>query len=265
MQVCYDDQAVARSGGIRRARARRPLPRGRDRDRRRRALRRARDLRRGGHGARRGGRNPLRRLVLRAAGAVARPRRLRPRSRTIVRRLAPALGVVGLVNVQLAVVDGEVFVIEANPRASRTVPFASKATGINLVEAACRLAAGTPPRRARPPGRSDAEAGFRESRGAAVRALPGRRPRARPGDALDRRGDGERGRFSDRLREGRARGRAAAARRRDGLPLGARRGQAGGGRGRRLALEARVPPRRDRRARPMRSRPPGSPSSTCAR
>jgi carbamoyl-phosphate synthase large subunit len=62
----------------------------------------------------------------------------------IVRRLAPALGVVGLVNVQLAVVDGEVYVIEANPRASRTVPFASKATGINLVEAACRLAAGIP-------------------------------------------------------------------------------------------------------------------------
>jgi carbamoyl-phosphate synthase large subunit len=59
-----------------------------------------------------------------------------------VRRLAPALGVVGLVNVQLAVVEGEVFVIEANPRASRTVPFASKATGVNLVEAACRLAAG---------------------------------------------------------------------------------------------------------------------------
>jgi carbamoyl-phosphate synthase large subunit len=40
------------------------------------------------------------------------------------------------------VVDGEVFVIEANPRASRTVPFASKAIGVNLVEAACRLAAG---------------------------------------------------------------------------------------------------------------------------
>jgi carbamoyl-phosphate synthase large subunit len=61
----------------------------------------------------------------------------------IVRGLAPALGVVGLVNVQLAVADGEVFVLEANPRASRTVPFASKAIGVNLVEAACRLAAGT--------------------------------------------------------------------------------------------------------------------------
>ena len=71
-----------------------------------------------------------------------------------VRRLAPALGVVGLLNVQLAVADGELFVLEANPRASRTVPFASKATGVNLVQAACRLAAGAtlaelelPPRR----------------------------------------------------------------------------------------------------------------------
>jgi carbamoyl-phosphate synthase large subunit len=44
--------------------------------------------------------------------------------------------------VQLAVVDEEVFVLEVNPRASRTVPFASKATGVNLVAAACRLAAG---------------------------------------------------------------------------------------------------------------------------
>ena len=60
----------------------------------------------------------------------------------IVKRLAPALGVVGLVNVQLAVQEGDVFVLEANPRASRTVPFASKAIGLNLVEAACRLAAG---------------------------------------------------------------------------------------------------------------------------
>jgi len=60
-----------------------------------------------------------------------------------VTRLAPALGVVGLVNVQLALADGELYVLEANPRASRTVPFASKAIGVNLVEAACRLAAGT--------------------------------------------------------------------------------------------------------------------------
>jgi carbamoyl-phosphate synthase large subunit len=61
----------------------------------------------------------------------------------IVRKLAPALETVGLINVQLAVAEsGDVFVLEANPRASRTVPFASKATGLNLVEAACRIVAG---------------------------------------------------------------------------------------------------------------------------
>jgi carbamoyl-phosphate synthase large subunit len=62
--------------------------------------------------------------------------------RAAVRLLAPALGVVGLVNVQLALCEDGLHVLEANPRASRTVPFASKAIGVNLVEAACRLAAG---------------------------------------------------------------------------------------------------------------------------
>ena len=60
----------------------------------------------------------------------------------VVRRLGPALGVVGLLNVQLALVDGKISVLEVNPRASRTVPFASKATGVNLVDAAVALAAG---------------------------------------------------------------------------------------------------------------------------
>jgi carbamoyl-phosphate synthase large subunit len=61
----------------------------------------------------------------------------------IVRVLGRSLGVVGLLNVQLALTpDGTVCVIEANPRASRTVPFVSKAAGVPLVNAACRLAAG---------------------------------------------------------------------------------------------------------------------------
>jgi carbamoyl-phosphate synthase large subunit len=60
----------------------------------------------------------------------------------VVRRLAPALGVLGLINVQLALHEGKLFVLEANPRASRTVPFVSKALGVNLVEGACRLVAG---------------------------------------------------------------------------------------------------------------------------
>ncbi len=77
----------------------------------------------------------------------------------IVRKLAPALGTVGLINVQLAVAEtGDVYVLEANPRASRTVPFASKATGLNLVEAACRLAAGSTLRElALPPERPPAQ------------------------------------------------------------------------------------------------------------
>jgi carbamoyl-phosphate synthase large subunit len=62
--------------------------------------------------------------------------------REAVRSLGRALGVVGLLNVQLAIAGGELYVLEVNPRASRTVPFASKATGVNLVDAACRLAAG---------------------------------------------------------------------------------------------------------------------------
>ena len=99
-------------------------------------------LRRRRHAARRGGGRALGRLGLRAAGAVAHAGGARRRSTSIVQRLGPALGVVGVLNVQLAVVDDEVFVLEVNPRASRTVPFASKATGVNLVAAACRLAAG---------------------------------------------------------------------------------------------------------------------------
>ena len=57
-------------------------------------------------------------------------------------QLAEALDVRGLLNVQFAVKDGEVFVIEANPRASRTVPFVSKATGVPLAKAAARVVVG---------------------------------------------------------------------------------------------------------------------------
>jgi carbamoyl-phosphate synthase large subunit len=58
------------------------------------------------------------------------------------RRLAEALDVRGLINVQYAVQRGEVFVIEANPRASRTVPFVAKATGVPLVKVAARVMVG---------------------------------------------------------------------------------------------------------------------------
>jgi carbamoyl-phosphate synthase large subunit len=57
-------------------------------------------------------------------------------------RLADALDVRGLLNVQYAVKKGQVFVIEANPRASRTVPFVAKATGVPLVKVASRVMLG---------------------------------------------------------------------------------------------------------------------------
>ncbi|RDC59874.1 Carbamoyl-phosphate synthase (glutamine-hydrolyzing) [Alteripontixanthobacter maritimus] len=56
--------------------------------------------------------------------------------------LALALGVVGLMNVQFAVKDGEVYLIEVNPRASRTVPFVAKAIGQPIAKIAARLMAG---------------------------------------------------------------------------------------------------------------------------
>ncbi len=58
------------------------------------------------------------------------------------RRLATALKVVGLMNTQYAVKDGAVFVLEVNPRASRTVPFVSKATGLPIAKIAAKVMAG---------------------------------------------------------------------------------------------------------------------------
>jgi carbamoyl-phosphate synthase large subunit len=58
------------------------------------------------------------------------------------RRLALELGVVGLMNVQYAVKDGDVYVLEINPRASRTVPFVSKATGVAFANIASKVMAG---------------------------------------------------------------------------------------------------------------------------
>ncbi|HEU4461783.1 MAG TPA: carbamoyl-phosphate synthase large subunit, partial [Solirubrobacterales bacterium] len=57
-------------------------------------------------------------------------------------RIALELGVVGLINIQYGVAAGELYVIEANPRASRTVPFVSKAIGAPLAKLACRLMLG---------------------------------------------------------------------------------------------------------------------------
>ena len=62
--------------------------------------------------------------------------------RELTRNFALELGVVGLLNVQYAIRDGVVYVLEVNPRASRTVPFVSKATGVPLARLAARIMAG---------------------------------------------------------------------------------------------------------------------------
>jgi carbamoyl-phosphate synthase large subunit len=62
--------------------------------------------------------------------------------RGLTRQFALELGVVGLINVQYAIKDNVVYVLEVNPRASRTVPFVSKATGVPLARLAARVMAG---------------------------------------------------------------------------------------------------------------------------
>jgi carbamoyl-phosphate synthase large subunit len=57
-------------------------------------------------------------------------------------KIARGVGVRGLINIQFAIADKQLFVLEANPRASRTVPFVSKATGVPLAKAAARISVG---------------------------------------------------------------------------------------------------------------------------
>ncbi len=68
--------------------------------------------------------------------------RVQDEMREQVRQMALELGVIGLMNVQLAWQDGETYVIEVNPRASRTVPFVSKCIGVSLAKVAARCMVG---------------------------------------------------------------------------------------------------------------------------
>ncbi len=103
--------------------------------------------------------------------------------------LAEALGVVGLMNVQFAVKDGIVYLIEVNPRASRTVPFVAKAIGAPIAKIAARVMAGEKlidfpaARPRRRPYRG-------QGSGLPVRALPRDRSGAFSGNEVDRRSDG---------------------------------------------------------------------------
>jgi carbamoyl-phosphate synthase large subunit len=63
--------------------------------------------------------------------------------RVATEKIARGVDVRGLINIQFAIADSKLYVLEANPRASRTVPFVSKATGVSLAKAAARIAVGS--------------------------------------------------------------------------------------------------------------------------
>ena len=108
-------------------------------------------------------------------------------------RLAKALHVIGLMNVQYAIQNGKVYVLEVNPRASRTVPYVSKATGVPLPKIAVGLMLGKKHSRLhRRDGRAAGAAGVREVARISLQQISGRGPGAGAGDALHRRSHGGR-------------------------------------------------------------------------
>ena len=135
------------------------------------------------------------------------------------RELALALSVVGLMNVQFAIKDGVVYILEVNPRASRTVPFVAKVIGKPIAAIAAEIMAGKPLAAfgLKPP---KLQACRRQGSGVPVRALPRRRSDPRSGDALHRRGDGHRQRLRHGLRQEPARLGSGAAHAGYGVHLG---------------------------------------------
>ena len=138
-------------------------------------------------------------------------------------RLARALKVVGLMNVQYAIQRDKVFVIEVNPRASRTVPYVSKATGVPLAKIAARLMTGRKLREFLPENIERASRSryrqllLREVASISLGKVSRRRYRARSGDEVDRRSDGRGRQLRRGLRQGASRSRTSAADHRHGL------------------------------------------------
>ena len=205
--------------------------------------------------------------------------------------MALALGVVGLMNVQFAIQDGDIYVLEVNPRASRTVPFVAKATDSAIAAIAARVMAGEPlsnfplrapypaghrPRRPPPlrrpadPRRPRHALVLGQGGGDALQPLPRRRHPARPRDALDRRGHGLGPHLPPRLPQGPARRRHRPPHHRHPLRLGqGRRQDRRPPRSRPHPARPRLPHPRHRRHRsasspPTPSPPPASTRSTRA-
>jgi carbamoyl-phosphate synthase large subunit len=111
--------------------------------------------------------------------------------REYTRKLAMALNVRGLVNIQFAIQRGTVYVIEVNPRASRTVPYVSKATGIPLAKVASRIMVGRKLKEMLPEqvaSGKDLDTGIAllcEVAGVSVGQVPGSRYGARSRDEVD--------------------------------------------------------------------------------
>ena len=106
------------------------------------------------------------------------------RVRDYTRRLALALQVRGLMNVQYAIKDGVVYVLEVNPRASRTVPFVAKATGVPLAKIAAKIMVGRTLRELGFTEEPKVSRALRQGVGLPVREVPRRGPDPGPRDAL---------------------------------------------------------------------------------
>ena len=132
--------------------------------------------------------------------------------RDYTRRIARAIKVVGLMNVQYATKDDVVYVLEVNPRASRTVPYLSKASGVPLAKVAARVMAGRTLEELGLVKDVEVVGRLRQEPGVPVRPVSRRRHHPRTGDEVDRRGHGRIGHVRRGVREGAAGGGTAAAR-----------------------------------------------------
>ena len=146
------------------------------------------------HAAYRGSRRPFGRQRLLAAALQPRAARSSPRSSARPRRWPGRSGSSGLMNVQFAVKDGVVYLIEVNPRASRTVPFVAKAIGVPIAKIAARVMAGEKLADLPPIDRDIAYIAVKEAVFPFAR-FPGIDPVLVTGNEVDRRSHGNRSRF----------------------------------------------------------------------
>ena len=112
--------------------------------------------------------------------------------RVQTRKLAKALNVVGLMNVQFAIQSGVIYILEVNPRASRTVPFVSKATGVPLAKVAARVMTGKTLAQPGADHRAHPDVFLGQGSGVPVRQVSRGRSDLGSGDEIHRRSHGHR-------------------------------------------------------------------------